>query len=103
MRESTTMPRTLAFALVERFRVSGGGPLSGEVTVVGAKNSALKLMAAALLAVGRTTLSRVPNIVDVAVMAELLRRLGCTVEHDVAAGRVSIDVPPVLGHRADYE
>src|SRR3954447_14901443 len=60
-------------------------------------------MAAALLAVGRTTLSRVPNIVDVAVMAELLRRLGCTVEHDVAGGRVEIDVPQELGHRADYE
>ena len=44
--------------------------------MVGAKNSALKLMAAALLAVGRTELSNVPQILDVAVMAELLRRLG---------------------------
>src|SRR4051794_31081479 len=103
MRESTTMTGTLAWPVVERFRVVGGGPLSGEVTVSGAKNSALKLMAAALLAVGRTTLTRVPDIVDVAIMAELLRRLGCTVEHDVAGGRVEIDVPQELGHRADYE
>ncbi|WP_460458927.1 UDP-N-acetylglucosamine 1-carboxyvinyltransferase [Angustibacter peucedani] len=88
---------------MERFRVVGGAPLVGEVAVAGAKNSALKLMAAALLAVGRTTLTRVPDIVDVAIMAELLRRLGCTVEHDVAGGRVEIDVPEQLGHRADYE
>ena len=81
----------------------GGGPLAGEITVVGAKNSALKLMAAALLAVGESALTNVPDIVDVAIMAELLRRLGCTVEQDVAAGRVSIDVPDQIGHRADYE
>lgn len=81
----------------------GGGPLAGEIAVVGAKNSALKLMAAALLAVGESVLTNVPDIVDVAIMAELLRRLGCTVEQDVAAGRVSIDVPDQLGHRADYE
>ena len=81
----------------------GGGPLAGEIAVVGAKNSALKLMAAALLAVGESVLTNVPDIVDVAIMAELLRRLGCTVEQDVAAGRVSIEVPDQLGHRADYE
>lgn len=81
----------------------GGGPLTGEVAVAGAKNSALKLMAAALLAVGRTRLTRMPDIVDVAIMAELLRRLGCTVEHDGPAGWVEIDVPEHLGHRADYE
>ena len=81
----------------------GGGPLTGEVTVVGAKNSALKLMAAALLAVGETVLTNVPDILDVAIMAELLRRLGATVEQDAAAGRVSITVPEQLGHRADYE
>ncbi len=70
---------------------------------MGAKNSALKLMAAALLAVGESVLTNVPDIVDVAIMAELLRRLGCTVEQDVEGGRVSIDVPDQLGHRADYE
>ncbi len=71
--------------------------------MVGAKNSALKLMAAALLAVGETVLSNVPDILDVSIMAELLRRLGCAVEHDAAAGRVAIDVPEMPGHRADYE
>lgn len=97
------MGKTVALPVVDRFRVVGGGPLAGEIAVVGAKNSALKLMAAALLAVGESVLTNVPDIVDVAIMAELLRRLGCTVEQDVVAGRVSIDVPDQLGHRADYE
>jgi UDP-N-acetylglucosamine 1-carboxyvinyltransferase len=88
---------------MERFRVVGGTSLRGEVSVVGAKNSALKLMAGALLAVGRTDLTNVPAIVDVTIMAELLRRLGCVVDYDDAAGVVGIDVPERIGHRADYE
>src|SRR3954469_6589364 len=93
----------LALATVDSFRVVGGARLVGEVVIDGAKNSALKLMAAALLAVGRTELTNVPAIRDVEVMAELLRRLGCTVEHAPVAGTVSIDVPEVVGHRADYD
>ena len=88
---------------MEAFRVGGGARLAGEVTVTGAKNSSLKLMAVALLASGRTVLREVPNILDVAIMSELLRRLGAQVEHDPAAGVVTIDVPQVLDHRADYD
>ncbi|MFP5346574.1 MAG: UDP-N-acetylglucosamine 1-carboxyvinyltransferase [Actinomycetes bacterium] len=88
---------------MDRFRVVGGASLRGEVTVHGAKNSALKLMAASLLAPGATTLLDVPDILDVRIMAELLRRLGCRVEHDPAGRTVEIDVPEVPGHRADYE
>jgi UDP-N-acetylglucosamine 1-carboxyvinyltransferase len=88
---------------MERFRVVGGTSLRGEVSVDGAKNSALKLMAGALLAVGRTRLTNVPAILDVTTMAELLRRLGCTVDYDADAGVVAIDVPDRIGHRADYD
>ena len=88
---------------MERFRVVGGTSLRGEVAVVGAKNSALKLMAGALLAVGTTQLTNVPAILDVMTMAELLRRLGCTVDYDADAGIVAIDVPDRIGHRADYD
>src|SRR6476620_2697130 len=88
---------------MERFRVVGGVPLRGEAAVVGATNSALKLMAAALLAVGRTRLTNVPAILDVTIMAELLRRLGCAVDYDADAGVVDIDVPERIGHRADYD
>jgi UDP-N-acetylglucosamine 1-carboxyvinyltransferase len=88
---------------VEALRVVGGARLDGAVWVPGAKNSVLKLMAAALLAEGMTTLSDVPDIVDVRIMGELLRRLGCVVEQDRHAGVVTIDVPTVPSHRADYD
>ncbi len=83
--------------------MTGGARLAGEVAVTGAKNSALKLMAVALLAPGVTTLGRVPDILDVEIMSDLLRRLGCTVAHDHAASTVAIDVPERLGHQADYD
>jgi UDP-N-acetylglucosamine 1-carboxyvinyltransferase len=88
---------------VEALRVVGGARLEGSVRVPGAKNSVLKLMAAALLAEGTTTLVDVPDILDVQIMGELLRRLGCTVTHDREAGVVAIAVPAGLGHRADYD
>ena len=86
---------------IDRFRVVGGARLAGEVSVSGAKNSALKLMAASLLAAGKTTIRNVPDIADVDIMADLLTRLGCTVEHGQSV--VTIDVPEVPGHRADYD
>jgi len=67
---------------MERFRVAGGARLSGKVTVAGAKNSALKLMASALLAPGETIITNLPAIADVDYMAELLTRLGCKVKID---------------------
>lgn len=88
---------------VEAFRIEGGAPLSGEVRVVGAKNSVLKLMAAALLAPGRSEITNVPRILDVEIMAELISRLGCQVDFQPEAHRLVIDVPEVLEHRADYD
>jgi UDP-N-acetylglucosamine 1-carboxyvinyltransferase len=88
---------------MERFRVIGGAQLRGEVRVTGAKNSVLKLMAAALLAPGTTTIAEVPDIVDVEIMGELLRRMGCEVAHDHAEATVTITVPERVEHRADYD
>jgi UDP-N-acetylglucosamine 1-carboxyvinyltransferase len=85
------------------FRVTGGARLVGEVTVTGAKNSALKLMAAALLAEGKSTILNVPNIADVHIMEELLTRLGCKCEYDLKTLTLTIDVPKEPGHRADYD
>jgi UDP-N-acetylglucosamine 1-carboxyvinyltransferase len=86
--------------VVEHFAVRGGARLVGSVDVVGAKNSVLKLMAAALLAEGTTTITNCPEILDVPLMADVLRSLGCTVEvdHDT----VTIDVPAKPGAQADY-
>jgi UDP-N-acetylglucosamine 1-carboxyvinyltransferase len=88
---------------VEHLVVAGAARLAGEVAVDGAKNSALKLMAAALLAEGTTRLSRVPAILDVDIMGEVLRRLGCRVEHDAPAGTVEVEVPAAVGTEADYD
>ena len=85
----------------DRFRIVGGAALKGEVTVTGAKNSVLKLMAASLLAVGKTTIRNVPEIADVEIMSDLLTRLGCTVAH--VGSVVTIDVPESPHHRADYD
>jgi len=85
----------------DRFRILGGARLVGEVTVGGAKNSVLKLMAASLLAVGKSTIANVPAIADVEIMSDLLRRLGCTVIHE--GQLLTIDVPATPSHRADYD
>ena len=86
-----------------RSKVIGGAQLRGDVSVTGAKNSVLKLMAASLLAVGKTTITNVPDIADVDIMSELLTRLGCTTNFDRSTSTVTIDVPEKLGHRADYD
>ena len=88
---------------MDRFRVTGGARLSGTVKVSGAKNSALKLMAATLLAPGKSTITNLPDIADVEYMGELLTRLGCTVAIDKAKSEVTIDVPEKIAHRADYD
>jgi UDP-N-acetylglucosamine 1-carboxyvinyltransferase len=99
---------------VECFEVTGGASLRGRVRVTGAKNSALKLMAAALLATGRTTLEEVPDILDVHIMSEVLRRLGCGVTFEryplepgggspSGGGRVLIDVPEEPSSETDYD
>ena len=88
---------------MDRLRVVGGARLAGTVTVAGAKNSALKLMAATLLAPGESRITNLPAIADVDYMAELLTRLGCKVEINKSLGEVRIDVPEKLGHRADYD
>lgn len=85
------------------FRIQGGTRLVGEVHVTGAKNSSLKLMAVALLAPGKTKIHAVPNILDVTIMAELLRRLGCSVSYDSDSETIEIDVPETIEHRADYD
>ncbi|MBM6683478.1 MULTISPECIES: UDP-N-acetylglucosamine 1-carboxyvinyltransferase [Collinsella] len=83
-------------------RVQGGRTLTGGVHVSGAKNSALKLMAATLLAPGTTTLTNVPNISDVHVMGKVLKGIGARIdvidEHTLA-----IDTSDVDSWEAPYE
>ncbi|MCX6488209.1 MAG: UDP-N-acetylglucosamine 1-carboxyvinyltransferase [Mycobacterium sp.] len=84
----------------EHFLVTGGNRLSGEVAVGGAKNSVLKLMAASLLAEGTTTITNCPDILDVPLMAEVLRGLGANVELDGSVVRITSPDEPK--YEADF-
>jgi len=82
--------------------VRGTGPLEGSVAVEGAKNSVLKLMAASLMAEGRSVLRNVPHIVDVEIMSDLLTSMGADVrrtEDHVLTISVGSDITP----EAPYE
>jgi UDP-N-acetylglucosamine 1-carboxyvinyltransferase len=78
----------------EDLLVEGGRPLRGSVSISGAKNAALKLLAAATLTGERCRFTNVPEIEDVRVMADTLRDLGVVVDHpeanvyEVASGDV---------------
>ncbi|GAA3962266.1 UDP-N-acetylglucosamine 1-carboxyvinyltransferase [Gordonia caeni] len=85
----------------DRYLVTGGARLSGEVVVGGAKNSVLKLMAAALLAEGPTVLTNVPEIADVPLMADVLRGLGAKVQID--GDTVVVDAPAMPDYHADFD
>ena len=69
----------------EVFRIEGGRRLEGAVRISGAKNAALKMLAAATLTGERCRLTNVPEIEDVRVMAETLRDLGVVVDHPAAS------------------
>ncbi|MBI3648291.1 MAG: UDP-N-acetylglucosamine 1-carboxyvinyltransferase, partial [Actinobacteria bacterium] len=86
---------------MDRLLVTGGARLTGTVTVSGAKNSALKLMAAALLAPGRTVLSNVPRIQDCLTMGEVLQGLGAEVSW--SGGTIVIDASTLASMEAPYE
>ncbi len=86
---------------MDRLLVTGGPRLAGTVPISGAKNSALKLMAASLLAEGRTVIHNVPDIEDCRTMAEVLERLGAFVDRSDHA--VAIDTTGPLGLETPYE
>ncbi|AEB06319.1 UDP-N-acetylglucosamine 1-carboxyvinyltransferase [Coriobacterium glomerans PW2] len=83
-------------------RVEGGHALGGTVSVSGAKNSALKLMAATLLTCGRTTLTNVPDIADVHVMGKVLKGIGAKIDV-IDEHTLEIDTSAVDSWEAPYE
>ena len=86
---------------MERFLVEGGARLHGEVEVSGAKNAALKLGAAALLAPGKTVLRNVPRIEDVNTMLAVLQNLGA--ETSFHGHTLEIDASDIDSYTAPYE
>src|SRR3712207_634172 len=86
---------------MERFLVEGGARLHGEVEISGAKNAALKLVAAALLAPGKTVLRNVPRIKDVNTMLAVLEGLGA--ETSFRGHTLEIDASTIDSYTASYE
>jgi len=86
---------------MDRLLVTGGKRLRGSVRISGAKNSALKLMAASLLADGVTVIENVPRIVDCFTMAEVLEHLGARVTWEDST--VAVDTSGAEGIETPYE
>jgi len=86
---------------MERFIINGNRNLSGSIMVSGAKNAILPVMAACLLAPGKSVLRNVPNLIDLKTMAHLLRVIGARVEY--GKGSMSIDSRDVCYGEAPYE
>jgi UDP-N-acetylglucosamine 1-carboxyvinyltransferase len=83
------------------YRIKGQRPLEGEVRISGAKNSTLKLMAAAVMVPGRVVVEGVPRITDVSLMADVLERLGARVTRNETS--MTIDSTGDLADEAPYE
>lgn len=86
---------------MEQIVVTGNGPLRGEVAVAGAKNAALPIIAAALLAAEPLHITNVPEIRDINTALKLMEMLGANVEF--ADGNLAIDCGQINSVRAPYE
>ncbi len=98
---STTAPEPLEKRRVLRIR--GGAPLRGEVTIGGAKNAALPLLAATLLTSEPCVLNNVPTLSDILIMTQLLAALGAEVDYDPARHRVTIQASTIQTTDAPQE
>ena len=87
---------------MDKLAIVGGKPLDGEVRVSGAKNAALPILAATLLADGPVSLSNVPQLNDIATTLKLLKRMGVAAEHG-DDGSVVVDAAGIKEFLAPYE
>jgi len=87
---------------VDKLQIRGGMPLDGEVRISGAKNAALPILAATLLADSPVIVSNVPHLHDVTTMIELLGRMGASVTVDERM-RVEVDPTTTNATSAPYE
>lgn len=90
--------------MTSALRIEGGNPLTGEVTVRGAKNLVPKAMVAALLGSTPSTLRNVPEIKDVQVVTSLVELHGVSVQNDPQTGELIMDPTKVsLANHADID
>jgi UDP-N-acetylglucosamine 1-carboxyvinyltransferase len=88
-----------AVNVMKKIVINGRGKISGEVTISGAKNAALPILAAGLLCAGRHTISNVPRLADVTTLGKILQNMGVSFErqdHDIiidSSGLVNPEAP----------
>ncbi len=87
---------------MDKFVITGGNRLSGEVTISGAKNAAVAILPAVILSDGVCRIENIPNITDVNTMAHILQDMGAGVRA-VNSNTLEIDPRTVHTHVAPYE
>ena len=87
---------------MEKLQIQGGGPLSGEIRISGAKNAALPILAATLLVDGPVTISNIPHLHDITTMVKLLGSFGVMVTLDEKQ-QLEIDPGTLNSYTAPYE
>ncbi len=87
---------------MSKFIVAGGKPLRGKVKINGAKNSVLPIIAACLLADGKSIIDEVPNLEDVNVMCDILEAMGVAIKRDYKNRRLEIEVSEKVDTYAPY-
>jgi UDP-N-acetylglucosamine 1-carboxyvinyltransferase len=90
---------------MDKFVITGGDPLYGEVPISGSKNAALPALAAALLTDEPVILKRIPRVRDIRTMQRLLVDIGSTISQSGTAddGSVSLHTPQIVCPEAPYE
>ncbi len=88
---------------MDKIVIEGGTPLQGEVVISGAKNAALPIMAATLLAPGAYRLANVPALADIRTAKRLLANMGVIFADDLAAEALTVDTSRLTNHEAPYE
>ncbi len=89
---------------MDRIAIEGGSPLFGEIPVSGAKNSAIKLMAASLLTSEPVRLTNMPRLADTRLLSRLLQRFGCGISETDEAGQVMhLHTPEITSAFAPYD
>ena len=89
--------------MAEKFRIQGGETLKGEVSIGGAKNAVLKLLAATILVKGVTKIYNVPHLTDVDIMLNVLSDLGAKYTYDMEEKSVMVDATDITSITAKYE
>ncbi|MBR6126253.1 UDP-N-acetylglucosamine 1-carboxyvinyltransferase [bacterium] len=89
--------------MTEKFKIIGGETLKGEVSIGGAKNAVLKILAATVLVKGSTKIYNVPHLTDVDIILSVLSELGAKIKYNTEEKSVEVDASEISSITAKYE